>query len=163
MYSSTPIRKSTHYAAFDKSAYKSSNSNSNTSSRSPGNLGISYDGSKPVNSPITDRQKYKRKSYGSALPFPSTMSKSDTTTYKTASKTLRGTGKGTCSKVDGDHSVMSCTSVDTEIKPIPHNDSRISSSLTSSNGASTLLSSSFLSKVRIFLKSGVKVNSFFVL
>ena len=150
--SSSPNFQSSQYGACEKVTYKNSTSLATKLSRNSGKLEASYDGSKPVNTAITDRRSYKRRSYGSVPPCLSSMSKSDTLAYKTVSKTLKSPGKGASTKGDDGKSVLNSASLDTERNSLPHTNSTISSSLTSSNGGSTLLSASFLSKVRKMFK-----------
>ena len=134
-------RKSVNYQSSEKSQYGTNVNQLSKSTRISGRPGVSYNTSKPSTSNLHERSK--RKSFGSSLPCPSSMSKSDSVAYKAASKTLRCPDKDVASKLEERNSLSNAKNCS-----IPQTNHAISSSLTTSNGSSTLISSSLLSKVR---------------
>ena len=140
-FSTNTKRKSGNYQSLDKSHYGTNLIQVSKSSRMSGRSGVSYNTPKPSTSNLNE--KSKRKSFGSALPCPSSMSKSDSVAYKAASRTSRCPDKDVALKLEERNSLSNAKNCS-----IPQTNHAISSSLTTSNGSSTLISSSLLSKVR---------------
>ena len=140
-FSSNTKRRSGNYQSSDKSQYGTNLNQASKPSRVSGRSGVSYNTSKPSTSNLNE--KSKRKSFGSALPCPSSMSKSDSVAYKATSKTSRCPDKDVALKLEERNSLSNAKNCS-----IPQTNHAISSSLTTSNGSSTLISSSLLSKVR---------------
>ena len=139
--SSSTKRKSGNYQSVEKSLCGSTMNQTSRSNRNSGRSGFSNISPKPCAS--TMNEKSKRKSFGSAPPCNSSMSKSDSVAYKAASKTLRCPEKGSGLKAEEETPHLT-----SKVCSFPQQNNAISSSLTLSNGSSTLISSSLLSKVR---------------
>ena len=144
-------RKSGNYQSSDRSHNGMNIIQVSKSSRISGRPGVSYNTSKPSTSNLNE--KSKRKSFGSALPCPSSMSKSDSVAYKAASRTSRCPDKDEAVKLEERNSLSNAKNC-----AIPQTHHAISSSLTTSNGSSTLISSSLLSKVRDHVKKRNKLT-----
>ena len=149
MSSSSMYRKSGQFGTSEKCSATNMSLLMKNSSGSLGKSGVFHNGSNLADKSSNDKRKDKRQSFGSMPPCSSSMSKSDSIQYKNGSKAVRGSLKGICCKDDEVKVPTQYTSVDTEHLSSQMTKPHFSSSLTSSsNGASTLLSSSLLSKVR---------------
>ena len=139
--SSSTKRKSGSFLNGENSQNGTNTNQVSKPNRNVGKSGSTYTNSKPLACNINERNK--RRSFGSAPPCSSSMSKSDSVAYKSASKTLRCPVKHTTSKLEEENLAKNSTNCS-----LPFTSHSTSSSLTASTGSSTLISSSLLSKVR---------------
>ena len=148
--SSSPYRKSSQYGSSDKSHYtnlpcqvKRESRSSERSSNSPRNSNV-------INAQSIERSSSNRQDYRDSVTAASGMSKSDSITCKETCSARKCPVKR-MSGCKGDNSRLPAQSTSDNIETCNSNiGSKVpSSTLASSNGASTLLSTSFMNKVRL--------------
>ena len=147
--SSSPYRKSSQYGSSDKSYYTNSPCHTKRDSRSSERSSNSPRSSHFINTPSNERSSCKRRSYRASDTASPGMSKSDSITYKEACSAQKCPAKRMSGcKGDNPRLAVQSTSANTETYTSNLGSKMTSSTQASSNGTSTLLSSSFMNKVR---------------
>ena len=146
--SSSPCRKSAHCGTVNKSPLPTTSAGMTKSIRNSGRIVNAYTGNNHANATGRDTKNIKRQSFGSTPPSSSGMSKSDSSTYKGASKGLRYLGKSPGLTGENGKLYVYSPGIDTREGPSQITNTNVSPSLTAPSGTSTLLSTSLLNKVR---------------